>query len=37
MNKQIGAQYFTLRDFTKTIEAFDETCRKVKEIPQSSL
>ena len=32
MDRQIGAQYFTLRDFAKTIEDFDETCRKVKEI-----
>ena len=32
MNRQIGAQYYTLRDFAKTIEDFDETCRKVKEI-----
>lgn len=32
MDRKIGAQYYTLRDFTKTIEDFDETCRKVKEI-----
>lgn len=32
MDRQIGAQYFTLRDYAKTIEDFDETCRKVKEI-----
>lgn len=32
MDRQIGAQYYTLRDFTKTIEDFEETCRKVKEI-----
>ena len=32
MNRQIGAQYYTLRDFAKTIEDFDETCRKVKEM-----
>jgi len=32
MDKRIGAQYFTLRDYTKTIEEFDETCKKVKEI-----
>lgn len=32
MDRRIGAQYFTLRDFAKTITDFDETCRKVKEI-----
>ena len=32
MDRQIGAQYYTLRDYIKTIEDFDETCRKVKEI-----
>lgn len=32
MDRRIGAQYYTLRDFTKTIEDFEETCRKVKEI-----
>lgn len=32
MDRKIGAQYYTLRDFAKTIEDFDETCRKVKEI-----
>ena len=32
MDRQIGAQYYTLRDFATTIEDFDETCRKVKEI-----
>ena len=31
MNRQIGAQYYTLREHIKTIEDFDETCRKVKE------
>ena len=32
MDKRIGAQYFTLRDYIKTVEDFEETCRKVKEI-----
>lgn len=32
MNRQIGAQYYTLREHIKTIEGFDETCRRVKEI-----
>ncbi len=32
LNRQIGAQYFTLRDYCKTIEEFDETCRKVSEM-----
>lgn len=32
MEKRIGAQLFTVRDFTKTIEDFDETCRKIHDI-----
>jgi sugar phosphate isomerase/epimerase len=32
MDKRIGAQYYTLREFAKTIEDFDETCRKVSEM-----
>lgn len=32
MDKRIGAQYYTLRDYTQTIESFEETCRKVSEI-----
>ena len=32
MDRRIGAQYYTLRDFTKNIRDFEETCRKVKEI-----
>lgn len=32
MDKRIGAQYYTLREYTKTIEDFEETCRKVSEI-----
>ena len=32
MDKRIGAQYFTLREYTRTIEDFEETCRKVSEI-----
>lgn len=32
MDRRIGAQYYTLREFTKTIEDFDDTCRRVKEI-----
>ncbi len=32
MDRRIGAQYYTLREYTKTIEDFEETCRKVKEI-----
>lgn len=31
MDEQIGAQYYTLRNFAKTIEDFGKTCRKVKE------
>ncbi len=29
---QVAIQLYTLRDFTKTLEDFTETCRKVKEI-----
>lgn len=32
MDKRIGAQYYTIRDFCQTLEDFDESCRKVKEI-----
>ncbi len=32
MDRRIGAQYYTLRDYTKTIAEFEETCRKVSEI-----
>ncbi|MBP5661670.1 MAG: sugar phosphate isomerase/epimerase [Clostridia bacterium] len=32
MDRRIGAQYYTLRDYLKTIEDFDESCKKVKEI-----
>ena len=32
MDRKIGAQYYTLRDYAKTIEDFDETCRKVSEM-----
>ena len=32
MDKRIGAQYFTIRQFCKTLEDFDESCKKVSEI-----
>ncbi len=32
MDKRIGAQYYTIRNFCKTIEDFDESCKKVSEI-----
>lgn len=32
MDRQIGAQYYTLREYIGTVEGFEETCRKVKEI-----
>lgn len=32
MDKRIGAQFYTIRDFCKTLEDFDESCRKVSEI-----
>ncbi len=32
MDKRIGAQYYTIREFCKTLEDFDASCKKVKEI-----
>ena len=32
MDRQIGAQFYTLRETLKTVEDFEETCRRVKEI-----
>ena len=32
MDKRIGAQYYTVRDYTKTIEDFEESCKKVKDM-----
>jgi len=32
MNKLIGAQYYTIRDFCQTLEDFRESCRKVRDI-----
>lgn len=32
MDKRIGAQYYTIRDFCKTLEDFDASCKKVSEI-----
>ena len=32
MEKRIGAQLYTVRDFMKTIEDFDRTCRRIHEI-----
>ena len=32
MYNKVGAQYYTVRNFCKTKEDFDETCRKVREI-----
>ncbi|MCM1026438.1 MAG: sugar phosphate isomerase/epimerase [Roseburia sp.] len=32
MDKRIGAQYYTLRDYAKTMEDFEETCKKVSAI-----
>ena len=32
MDKRIGAQYFTLREFIQTVEDFEKTCRKVSEM-----
>lgn len=32
MDRRIGAQYYTLRDYIKTIEDFEATCKKVSDI-----
>ena len=32
MDKRIGAQYFTIRDYIKTIEDFDASCKKISDI-----
>ena len=32
MDRRIGAQFYTLRDHTRTIEDFELTCKKVSEI-----
>lgn len=37
MKKIIGAQYFTIRDYIKTPEDFEESCRKVSEMGYKSV
>ena len=32
MDKRLGAQMYTVRNFCKTLEDFDESCRKIREI-----
>ncbi len=32
MDKRIGAQLYTIREFCKTLEDFDASCKKIKEI-----
>ena len=32
MDKTIGAQFFTIREYCKTLEDFEDSCRKVKEM-----
>lgn len=32
MDRRLGAQFFTIRDFCQTLEAFDESCKKVSAI-----
>ena len=32
MDKRIGAQYYTIRDFCKTLEDFDASCKKIHDI-----
>ena len=31
MDKRIGAQYFTVREYMKSIEDFDNTCKRISE------
>ena len=32
MDKRIGAQYYTIRDFCGTLDDFDYSCKKISEI-----
>lgn len=32
MDRRIGAQYFTIRDYIQTIEDFDASCKKISDI-----
>ena len=32
MDKRIGAQFYTIRDFIKTVEDFDVSCKKIADI-----
>ncbi len=32
MDKRIGAQYFTIRDYIQTIDEFDKSCKKIYDI-----
>jgi len=32
MDKRIGAQYYTIRDFCRNLNAFDDSCKKISEI-----
>lgn len=32
MDRRIGAQYYTLRDYTQTLKDFEQTCKKVANI-----
>ncbi len=32
MDQRIGAQFYTLREYTRTIADFEETCRKIRDI-----
>lgn len=37
MDKRIGAQYFTVREFTKTTSDFEATCKKIAEMGYSTV
>ena len=32
MDKRIGAQYYTIRDFCQTLDDFEKSCEKVSKI-----
>mgnify|MGYP007111693447 CR=1 FL=1 len=37
MDKRIGAQLYTIREFMKTIEDFDASCKKIKDMGYAGL
>ena len=37
MDKRIGAQYYTIRDFCQTLDDFEKSCEKVSTISKKRL